>query len=1526
MAGNRPGDWHVLDLEKDPTPGDPDRVRHLAKNLLDFADDVGEALRSVKGMADEDAVLKWAGKSAKAFGDEFSGVPKQLKKLKKSYEMAGDALAVYWPVLERAQALADKALAKGREAQSDLSSAKSRLSSADSWVTRANKEADKYKDDPAGSKDKEKPDEGKVRAATRDAQHAQSAQTSARSDVTSASGALDAAKKMAEDARKMREEAARTAKTKIDEASDAGIHNRKWWEEVGDWFSDNWDTIVAVCKVVVAVVGIIAMIIGGPILGAIVLIAALVVLADTLNKYRKGQASLWDVAFAALDCIPGGKGITTLGGLAKGLKAFGKTGLKGMALGLKGLAKGARSGARQMKTLFTRGDPIDVATGQMVMSARDVLLPGILPLAVERHHRTGGRSGRWFGPSWISTLDQRLLLDADGVRFVADDGMVLIYPVPEPGLDVLPVEGPRWPLEWTDGPDGRMTVRQPQTGRSLHFRAQPGSTGAELLLDAVTDRHDNTLRISYTPDGAPETITHHGGYRVGVTAEAGRVTAMNLLSAPGQPVLVRYAYDERGNLSEVHDSSGLPLRFSYDDRRRVTRWEDRNGTWYGYTYDRQGRCVHAGGTDGILDYAYAYDENARTTTVRNSLGHSTLYTFSDTLQLLTETDPLGHTTTRTWDRYDRLRTITDPLGRTTRYRYDEHGRNTEVEYPEGTTATLAHDGLGLPVHATDPDGAQAFHTYGERGDLVATADAGGAVTRHRYDDHGGLVETVDALGGVRRVERDGAGLPRRVTDTAGAVSSCVRDVFGRIVESTDPVGGVSRFGWTPEGRLAWRTKPSGATEHWRYDGEGNVLEHRDAAGGSTRWTYGPFDLVRTRTTPDGSVLTFAYDSELRLLSVANAGGAVWSYGYDPVGNTVTEEDFNGRRITYRHDAARQLVERSEGPDHTVDYERDTAGNVVTRRSADETAVFSYTPAGRMIRVANAHAEVEFAYDAAGQLIAETCNGRTVSSSYDELGRRTRRTTPEGVVSRWEYDPGHRPAALHIGPQSLRFAYDAAGRETGRDLGASRVLSQSWDEDFRLTEQTLVDAADRRVQERRRYTYRPDGIPTGVDAWADGARRYALDPVGRVTGVDAAGWTERYAYDAAGNMSEATAGNPGEDAVAAGTRLRRSGRISYTYDAYGRVVRRTVRLLSGGSRTWSYTWDTLGRLLTVGTPEGTTWRYAYDPLGRRISKRLVDDSGRTRSETVFVWDRDSLAEQTHRAAPDSARHVTTWEFSPAPVPRPLAQVDRIEPAGLSQDEVDVRFRAIVTDLAGAPSELVDAQGRVTWRRRATVWGAGQPTAGDDIDCPVRFPGQYNDPETGLDYNRHRYYDSATGRYLTPDPLGLDPAPNDYAYTDNPLVWSDPLGLAPCGPAIINHYRGASQRVPGGQLGPAVSVRQLRMALGRRGMSVEHYDIVHVPQIDGPLGPAFGNSPHTAAGFPMLGPRGRPVIEISDLGLRSMDEAVSTVFHETMHHHQQAARRGMQDAHNDRAYITTPGDEEMAELYGQQMLERFRARGG
>ncbi|MCX5604436.1 DUF6531 domain-containing protein [Streptomyces phaeochromogenes] len=1385
----------MLDLDKDPTPGDPDRVRTLAKSLHDFADDVQDALRLVKGMADEDAVLTMVGKTADVFRDEFSGVPKNLKKLKKSYDLAGDALAAYWPKLERAQSLADKALAKGREAQADLSSAKSRLSSADSWVTRANKEADKYKDDPTGGKDVEKPDESKVRAATRDAQSAKDAHTSAQSDVTSAQSALDAAKKMAEDARQMREDAAGEAKRKLDEASDAGIQNRKWYEEVGDWFSDNWDTIVAVCKVVVAVLGIIAMIIGGPILGAIVLIAALVVLADTLNKYMKGQASLLDVAFAALDCIPGMKGLTTLGGLAKGLRGLGKVGLKGMAMGVKGLGRSARAMSRQMKKLFTCGDPIDVATGEMVMSATDVSLPGALPLLIERHHRTGTRAGRWFGPSWSSTLDQRLVLDQGGVRLMTEDGMVLQYPVPDANAEIHPVEGPRWPLEWDGSPDGVMTVHQPDVGLTLHFQSVPGCSPAELPLVKVTDRNHHTIGVSYGPDGLPTRLDHSGGCLIGITCEAGRITALSLLNAPGTPTLMRYGYDERGDLTEIYNSSGRPLRLAYDGKRRITGWADRNDTWYHYEYDSAGRCVRTRGLDGILDYAYSYDVDANVTSVVNSLGHTSIYEFNEAFQLIAETDPLGHTTTRTWDRYDNLQSIADPLGNTTVYTYDSDGRPECVIYPDGSRSAAEYDSVGLPETVIGPDESEWRFRYDARGNRISATDPAGAVTSTRFDDWGNPSEVIDALGGARRMEWNAAGLPVVTTDPLGATTTYERDAFGRVAAIHDPSGGVTRLGWTVEGLPAWRQLPDGGRETWRYDGEGNTVEHRDPTGGVTRFTIGPFDLTAGRTGPDNAEYRFAYDTELRLTSVSNAQGRTWSYTYDAAGRLTQEVDFDGRRLRYTYDAASRVIERTNGQGQSVRYVRDSRGNVTEQRGTADVTTFAYDSADRLLSARNSSASISFTRDALGRVVAETCNGATVASSHDLLGNRTERRTPSGVTSMWTYDAGLRPILLRSVGQSLTFGYDAAGRETRRTLNSSEILAMSWSPGHQMVEQTLLSGEPvPAVLRRRSFDYRADGHLQQIRDSSAGERRFSLDSAGRITGVTGSDWNERYAYDGDGNVTSAqwTSSHPEEaptrgDRVMNGSRLVRAGRVQYEHDEQGRVTRQTRKLLSGGRRTWTYAWDEEDRLTGTVTPEGRRWSYLYDPLGRRVAKELTDGSGNVVERTEFTWDGTRLAEQRRTACAegiDAARewNITTWEWAPRSH-RVVSQVERrLLVDEMTQEEVDERFHAIVTDLAGSPTELVTADGVIELDSRRTIWGASGES-GTSATCPLRFPGQYYDAETGLHYNCSRYYDPQTARYLSPDPLGLDPAPNHFAYVANPLSWVDPLGLTPC---TLYHY--------------------------------------------------------------------------------------------------------------------------------------------
>ncbi|MGW1002520.1 RHS repeat-associated core domain-containing protein, partial [Streptomyces sp. NPDC002520] len=332
----------------------------------------------------------------------------------------------------------------------------------------------------------------------------------------------------------------------------------------------------------------------------------------------------------------------------------------------------------------------------------------------------------------------------------------------------------------------------------------------------------------------------------------------------------------------------------------------------------------------------------------------------------------------------------------------------------------------------------------------------------------------------------------------------------------------------------------------------------------------------------------------------------------------------------------------------------------------------------------------------------------------------------------------------------------------------------------LTTQSVTGRGGRTVQHRA-YSYRADGNLIGIDDSRNGSRTFDLDAAGRVTAVHAANWTERYAYDEAGNQTQAQwpADHPGQEAVGprtyTGTRINRAGNVRYEHDALGRITLRQKTRLSRKPDTWRYTWDTEDRLTSVVTPDGTRWRYTYDPLGRRTAKLRLAFDGETVVERVdFTWDGTTLCEQT-TTSPDLPNPITlTWDHQGL---RPLAQTERITAPDAPQDEIDSRFFAIVTDLVGTPSELIDEQGEIAWHTRSTLWGTTAWAADSTAYTPLRFPGQYFDPETGLHYNYFRHYDPETARYLTSDPLGLTPTPNPSTYIHNPHTWSDPLGLSP-----------------------------------------------------------------------------------------------------------------------------------------------------
>ncbi|MET9533068.1 DUF6531 domain-containing protein [Streptomyces sp. NPDC006649] len=1099
-----------------------------------------------------------------------------------------------------------------------------------------------------------------------------------------------------------------------------------------------------------------------------------------------------------------GVGLGFLGkALGKGLKALKPGEMADLAKALKlngsGLSRlKLRPGEWEKLPASIRGmfkecklDPIDVATGDMLLPQTDVALPGTLPLILERTHISSYRWGGWFGPSWASTLDQRIQVDDEGVIYTAPDGARLTYPRPDPETNtpVHPETGSRLALTWDTETDGGLRITDPDTGLAHIFHTpQPtdDAQAVDLPLQAIVDRNDQRITLRYTDNGTPTHITHTGGYHLAFDHHPTqpRITGLRLLDpkrpdAPGT-LLLSYGYNDSGHLTDVTNSSGLPLRFTYDTDGRITSWIDRNDTTYTYTYDAQGRVIRTHGTGGYLSGTLSYNDTTRTTSVTNSLGHTSQYEHNDAYRLIRETNPLGHTTTQEWDEECRLTAVIDPLGNTTRTRYDDQGRVVAVVRADGSEVTTEYNELGLATAVMGPQGVGWHQEFDERGNRTAVTDPSGARTEYTFTPKGHLSQITDALTATTRVHCNGAGLPVKFSDVLGAATSFERDHFGHPVAMIDALGQVTRLEWTVEGLLTRRTVSDGTGERWSYDGEGNCIRHTDALGAVTSFEFTHFDLMSARIAPDGSRHSFIHDTELRLTQVTNPLGMQWAYAYDAAGRHISETDFDSNVVAYTHDPAGRLVSRTDVLGRTISFEHDDLGRTVRKSTDGAVTDFTYDREGQLIGAVGPDATLQLQRDSVGNILAETVNGLTTTYSYDALGRRIHRVTPTGVSSTRSYDAAGNLDQLISAGRIVDFTHDLLGRETGRRLGDAITLASSFDGLGRLVAQEATTPAGRTAQHRT-YSYRSDSSVSGVADQLNGARRFELDSAGRVTAVLAENWSETYAYDTAGNQTEASwpAHHAGHEAVGAraysGSRITRAGRVRYEHDAAGRVVLRQKTRLSRGPATWRYTWDSENRVTQVITPDGTTWRYAYDPLGRRIAKRrLAADGSAVAEEVLFTWDGTALCEQTTRAEDSQALVTLTWDHEGL---HPLAQLERARMRDAPQDEVDSRFFAIITDLVGAPTELLDENCEVAWRSRATLWGVTTWSKRSSAYTPLRFPGQYFDPETSLHYNYFRYYDPEAARYLSQDPLGLAAAPNPVTYVSNPHTSSDPLGLAP-----------------------------------------------------------------------------------------------------------------------------------------------------
>ena len=172
-----------------------------------------------------------------------------------------------------------------------------------------------------------------------------------------------------------------------------------------------------------------------------------------------------------------------------------------------------------------------------------------------------------------------------------------------------------------------------------------------------------------------------------------------------------------------------------------------------------------------------------------------------------------------------------------------------------------------------------------------------------------------------------------------------------------------------------------------------------------------------------------------------------------------------------------------------------------------------------------------------------------------------------------------------------------------------------------------------------------------------------------------------------------------------------------------------------------------------------WTAAYDPFCRRIWKA----GGAKRTE--FWWDTDRLI-----AERDETGRLRVYVYADHFALVPLLFVDY---DASIENPADGRVYTVHTDQIGTPVEVRDEAGEIVWQAEIAPYGAATVRT-KGIELNLRFPGHYHDVETGLHYNRFRYYAPTLGRYLQSDPIGVEGGLNLYAYPDRPLDTVDIRG--------------------------------------------------------------------------------------------------------------------------------------------------------
>ena len=1011
------------------------------------------------------------------------------------------------------------------------------------------------------------------------------------------------------------------------------------------------------------------------------------------------------------------------------------------------------------------GDPVECATGNVSESQTDLAIPGLgvgleLTRAYSAQGAAAAKSAGTFGYGWSGSFSDRLTIEESGakVTLTRADGST----VPFTKVSGTTYVGPAWSQDVLSGsPEAGYTLFQAD-----QTRFQFSGVGR---LESVADRNSNTTALSYDEAGRLKTITDPAGRQIALSYNAG-----GQVKSAEDPMghVVKYAY-EGGNLATVTmpgeasprwtfkydtshrltsilDGRGGKTTNEYDSSNRVTSQTDPVGRTLTFKYEPFHTTVTNKATGAVTDEWFTSNNEPFQITRGYGTALATTETFSynDAGQLLSKTDGNGHTTTYSYNAASDKTSERDAAGHETKWAYNSTHDVVSITTPRGETTTIVRDANGNVESISRPGPEETTQT-----------------TSFEYDENGQLESITDPL------ERTWA---------------FGYSVNGDRTGETDPLGHTRSFGYDEDSRLTSITTPLGNLESaepgeyettFELDAQGRVLKAVDPLGGATEYAYDGNGNLKEETNTNGHTTKYAYNADDEQIRIEKPNGAILKTGYDGAGNVTSQTDGNEETTTYVRNVLGQPIEVIDPLGRKTIEEFDAAGNLkAVIDPAERKTSYSYDEANRLTGIdysEEATPDVGFEYDPDGNVTSMSDGSGESRFEYDQLGRLT------------ESEDGH--------GDLVRYGYDLAEELTGIVYPSGKAVSREFD---------------------------PAGRLESVTDWLGGTTSFAYDADSNLKGIAfpaATGNVDEYAYDGADRMIEAKfmkgvetlaslsygrdklgqvegevrTGLPGAEEVSYGydenERLVKAGAESFEYDAADNLVKGlgstnaydAASQLETGTGI-SYTYDKLGERIEATPISGPPTGYEYDQAGDLTGVERPAEGETPAIEESFVYDGTGLL--ASKTSGETTNHLT-WDASRR---MPLLLDDDENsyiygPGGLPIEQINEEGVAYYLhhDQLSSTRLLTDIEGKIAGIFTYSPYGVLESKS----TTPLGFAGQYTDSQSGLQYLRARFYDPATGQFMTPDPLvTLTRAPYSYANV-NPVNAADPTGLGPCILGII-----------------------------------------------------------------------------------------------------------------------------------------------